>query len=267
MVLKLRGYSSQTGLGGVHGRPKYAHQLEPGPLGEGGRERHPHIRGRGIIGPIVLGGSDGIIENMALTSALNGAGLDFGTILLAGASFAIAGAVSMFFGNYLSARSELDTLRMDIERERMEIETEPEEERRELEDLLRQEGYGEREIDVILNRVTEDKELWLRAQLRHELHLHTEDVTFNPLSRAAPAGLVFLFGALIPLVPYLTPVQHFAALILSLSLSLTALFALGFTKLVTFRHTSVRNGIEMAIIGGVAALLLYGVGRILGSLW
>lgn len=76
---------------------------------------------------------------MAMTAALNGAGVAFRTILIAGFAFALAGGISMFFSSYLSSRSEMDLLRIDVRRERMEIETEPEEEKAELEELLKKE--------------------------------------------------------------------------------------------------------------------------------
>lgn len=74
-----------------------------------------------------------------MTAALNGAGVAFRTILIAGFAFALAGGISMFFSSYLSSRSEMDLLRIDVRRERMEIETEPEEEKAELEELLKKE--------------------------------------------------------------------------------------------------------------------------------
>ncbi|HXY56295.1 MAG TPA: VIT1/CCC1 transporter family protein, partial [Nitrososphaerales archaeon] len=68
---------------------------------QGRLEKHPHIPARNVLDRIVLGGSDGAIEGLAMTSALNGAGVGLPTIALAGLAFALAGAISMFFSNYL----------------------------------------------------------------------------------------------------------------------------------------------------------------------
>ena len=116
-------------------------------------EKHPHIPARNVLDRIVLGGSDGAIEGLALTSALNGAGLGYGAIALAGVAFALAGALSMFFSSYLSRRSELRSLKVDMTRERMEIETEPEEEKAEMRELLKKDGYGEKDVEVIMQRL------------------------------------------------------------------------------------------------------------------
>jgi VIT1/CCC1 family predicted Fe2+/Mn2+ transporter len=228
-------------------------------------EKHPHIPGRQIIDRIVLGGSDGVIESVATASALNGAGLRFGTILLAGFAFAAAGGLSMFFSSYLSRRSELDSLRIDMEREKLEIETEPEEERRELEELLMKEGYGQDEVKVIMNRLMRDKDMWLRAQLRHELNLNTEELSSNTLARAASAGTAFFLLAMLSLTPYLFRLSSTSALLASVALSLVALFVLG-SKVFTIRNFRLMGGLESAMIGAVAAGLLYFAGHLLASL-
>jgi len=231
------------------------------------QEKHPHLHARHLVDRIVLGGSDGVIESVAATAGLNGVGADFRTILLAGLAFAFAGAISIFFSSYLSRRSELDTLKIDMARERMEIETEPEEERKELEQLLKKEGYNQREVDVIMGRLSKDKELWLRAQLRHELHLDIDALLSNPLAISAPAGGAFVLFAFIPLLPYLLILGHFSALLLSATLSLVALFILGASKLVTVTRLSWKAGLESAAIGGLALTALYMVGMAVASVY
>ena len=228
-------------------------------------EKHPHIRGRQIIDGVVLGGSDGVIESIAATSALNGAGVEFSTLLLAGFSFAVAGAVSMFFSNYLSRRSQQQSLKIDADRERMEIETEPEEERHELEALLRKEGYADAEVGVIMSRLMKDKEMWLRAQLRHELHLHLDERSAGPVRTSVPAGVAFFLAALVALLPYVFDLTRLTALGWSVGLSLAALFGLGSLKFGALRHFSLRDGLESAGIGALASGLLYLVGRLISS--
>ncbi len=213
---------------------------------------------------IVLGGSDGAIEAVAMTAALNGAGLQFGTILIAGFAFAVAGGFSMFFSSYLSTRSEVDMLRIDIQRERMEIETEPEEEKAELEGLLRKEGYNQNEVDVIMGRLVRDKEMWLRAQLKYELRLHIEDLAADPFVRPGSAGIAFFFLALVALVPYASVSAHLSALLLSVALSLAALFALS-SRIFTPSHFKLATGLESVLVGAMAAGLLYAVGLLIST--
>lgn len=232
---------------------------------ENQQEKHPHIPGRQIMDRIVLGGSDGAIEAVALTAALTGAKVASGTILLAGFAFAVAGGFSMFFSSYLSSRAEMESLRIDVHRERMEIETEPEEEKAELEELLRKEGYKQTEVEVIMGRLVKDKEMWLRAQLRHELRLNMEDLSADPLARPGAAGLAFFLLALLAIAPYASQLEQVAALLGSVALSLCALFALS-SRVFTPSLFKPAAGLESALVGLLAAGLLYGVGVLISAL-
>ena len=200
-----------------------------------------------------------------MTAALNGAGVAFHTILIAGLAFAVAGGLSMFFSSYLSSRSEMDLLRIDVRREQMEIETEPEEEKAELEELLKKEGYDQKEVDVIIGRLVKDKELWLKTQLSHELRLHMEDLATNQLVRPGSAGIAFFVLALVALSPYKFTSNYLPALLLSVVFSLTALFVLA-SRVFTLSHFNLRAGLESAAVGAVAAGFLYALGLIISSL-
>jgi len=235
---------------------QYGFRVSKGAVQE---EKHPHIPARNILDRIILGGSDGAIEALAMTAALNGAGVGFGTISLAGLAFAVAGALSMFFSSYLSRRSELESLKIDMTRERMEIETEPEEEKSEMEELLKKDGYDEEEVKVILERLAKDKELWLREMMRRELKVNAEEVESDVLRRPLAAGVAFLLFALLAVAPYTTIVARTSALLGSLALSLLALFILGSRAFLPGNFRA-RAGIESALVGAVAWALLYGVG-------
>jgi VIT1/CCC1 family predicted Fe2+/Mn2+ transporter len=228
-------------------------------------EKHPHIPARNVLDRIVLGGSDGAIEGLAMTSALNGAGLGFETIAIAGFAFAIAGSISMFFSNYLSRRSELRSLEIDMAREKMEIETEPEEEKSEMRELLSKDGYDEQEVNVIMERLSKDKDLWLKEMLRRELRVNIEDVGGDPFVWPLFAGVAFLLLALLAVSPYAFAVPRRDALFASIGLSLAALFALGSRAFVP-RNFEPMAGIESALVGAVAGVLLYSVGLLISKI-
>ena len=223
------------------------------------QEKHPHIPARNLLDRIVLGGSDGAIEALAMTAALNGAGVGFGTIALAGVAFAVAGALSMFFSSYLSRKSELESLKIDMARERMEIETEPEEEKSEMEELLKKDGYDEAETGVIMRRLIRDKDLWLREMLRRELKVNAEDVKSDRFTRPLAAGASFFLLALLAVSPYAFAATHLDARLLTLDLALGALFVLG-SRAFAPGNFRVVAGVESASVGTAAWALLYLVG-------
>ncbi len=217
-----------------------------------------------MLDRVVLGGSDGAIESVAITAALNGAREPFHTILVVGFAFAVAGALSMFFSSFLANRSEMDLLRIDIQRERMEIETEPEEEKAELEELLKKEGYDQEEVDVIMARLVKDKELWLKTQLNHELRVHMEDLATDPLARPAAAAAAFFVIALAALAPYAAASGYLPTLALSVSLAMAALFVLA-SRAFSPRNFNMRSGLESAAVGAFAATILFIVGLAISS--
>jgi len=228
-------------------------------MGEADKEKHPHIPARNVLDRIILGGSDGAIEGLATTSALNGAGVGSGTIALAGLAFALAGAISMFFSSYLSRRSELRSLQIDIDRERMEIETEPEEEQGEMRELLRKDGYDAEEVELIIKRLTRNKDLFLKEMLRRELGVNVEEIGSDPFVWPLFAGVTFLLMALLAVSPYAFTLQRADAQLASMALSLAALFTLGSRAFVP-RNFKIKGGVESALVGGGAACLLYLIG-------
>ena len=165
----------------------------------------------------------------------------------------------MFFSSYLSRRSELKSLKIDMSRERMEIETEPEEEKGEMRELLRSDGYGEREVEVIMERLVSDKELWLKEMLRRELRLNVEDVNADRLLKPLSAGVAFLLLALLAVSPYTFAIPRLEALVASVLFSLAALFSLG-SRAFLPRSFDPATGLEYALVGALAGLLLYLVG-------
>lgn len=223
------------------------------------KEKHPHIPARNILDRIILGGSDGALEGLATTSALNGAGLGFGTIALTGFAFAVAGAIAMFFSSYLSRRSELRSLRIDVAREKMEIETEPEEEQGEMRELLEKDGYDAGEVQMILRRLEKDKNLFLKEMLRRELRVNIEDVGSDPFVWPLFAGIAFLLLALLAVSPYAFPLPRVGALLVSVLISLSALFALGSRAFVP-GNFNLKAGVESAVVGAIAGGLLYLIG-------
>jgi VIT1/CCC1 family predicted Fe2+/Mn2+ transporter len=202
---------------------------------------------------------------VATTSALNGAGVAFGTIAVAGFAFALAGAIAMFFSSYLSRRSELRSLQIDVDRESMEIDTEPDEERGEMRELLKKDGYDESEVEVIMRRLVKDKGLFLKEMLRRELRVNIEDVGADPFVWPLFAGLAFLLLALLAVSPYALAIPRTDALLASVGLSLAALFSLGSRAFVP-RNFNFRAGIESALVGAVAGGVLYLVGLAVSAL-
>ena len=225
------------------------------------QEKHQHIQGRGMIRDVVLGLSDGVITNVAFLAGFSGAIQDLEFIRVAGAAVMLAGALSMFFGGLVAARSENDLFRADSLRESKEIEEEPEEERFELKGFYLDKGLTDEESEMVVNRITSNRKKWLEDILMHELHIH-ETKLERPIKVALVIGLSFLLGALVPLMGYIISSTKVEAVVASITISLIFLFAAGGWKGNVSGRKFWIAGLEMLLIGAAAATLLYLIGSL-----
>jgi len=225
-------------------------------------EKHKHIPGRGLIGHLALGLTDGVVTNVAFLAGFAGAIQSLEFIRLAGVAAMLAGSVSMFFGGLSSARADQDLFKEDSRRELSEIESEPDEERQELKNFYLSKGLTQEESEMVVRRITSDKKKWLDDLLMHELHLHKDELD-NPLKVAGTIGLAFLVGAFVPLCGYLVAAEKSTAIEISISLSLVFLFLLGGWKGKLSGRKFLSAGFEMFLIGAAASTLLFVIGSLL----
>jgi VIT1/CCC1 family predicted Fe2+/Mn2+ transporter len=215
----------------------------------------------GWLRAAVLGANDGLISTSSLVVGVAVAGTDETAILLAAAAGAVAGAVSMAAGEYVSVSSQADTEQADLARELRELATEPQREHAELVDIYRARGLGPDLAEQVARELAAHDVL--AAHARDELGM-TETSQARPLQAALASAAAFAAGAapavllvmLLPL-PILTPVL--AATTLGLLLVLGALAAhLG-------RASRLRGAVRVGFWGAVAMTATALVGRLFGA--
>jgi len=220
-------------------------------------------KGRAIR-EVVFGMNDGLITTLCFLTGISSTIAHEGVIILAGLAEMVAGALSMALGAYLSTKAQREFFEKEIARERREIEEVPEHEREEVEEIYRSRGFTEEEIAIVTRRITADKEHWLRFMLREELGL-IEETFDNPVESGAIMGVSFIIGSLPPFLPYLfLPAGE--ALPLTIILSILTLFGLGVGKTRVTKSSWLRSGLEVVILGVVAAAIGYGLGEVASSL-
>jgi VIT1/CCC1 family predicted Fe2+/Mn2+ transporter len=231
---------------------------------EGGVEPSPHeSRAAGILRPVVFGGNDGLVSNLALVMGVAGASPAPGVIVLAGIAGLLAGAFSMAVGEYISVQSQRELLEYQISFERQQLETAPGKERDILVGIYVERGFNRDEATLIADRMFADPARALDALVREEIGLDPR-VIGSPRSAAIGSFLAFTLGAIIPVVPYLVG-SGGLAFWASLLASLVGLFLLGM-GVSQFTHRSpVRTGIRQLLLGLVAAVVTFGVGTLLGA--
>ncbi len=210
---------------------------------------------------VVFGAQDGLVSTLALVTAVAAAvtAENESFVLVAGLAGALAGMISMATGAFLGSRAEVDLQRAEIEKEARELEEHPAEELAELVSLYQREGLSLREARGLADKVSEDKDLWLRTLLEKELGISPE-ITSNPYKDALTMGGAFVVAAFVPIMPYFF-LDVSAALPVSIAVTLAGLYALGMWKGRLVKKSPWIQGVEIMVIGSVAAALSFGIGE------
>lgn len=219
-----------------------------------------HVRGGGAMRELVFGMNDGLVSTLSLVSGVAGAAVSRSLVLLAGIAGLLSGAISMAAGAYISTKSQREVYEAQVAREREELEQDPEEEKAELRTLYRLKGYSAEEAQRIVERISQDKDLMLESMLRDELGLMPESFP-NPWLAGLQSGGAFVVGAFIPLIGYLF-FDGLTATLVSVGISIAALFLIGVVKTLFTGLSWLRSGLEMVSIGLLATAVTYLIGSL-----
>ena len=233
-------------------------------IAEAAKEEHGGA-GSQYIGDLVYGGLDGIITTFAVVSGVAGAQLGTPVILILGLANLFADGFSMATGAYLSSRSEQEYYEREWLREAWEVEHFPDGERLELVEIYRGQGYSEADAQNLVEIQSRDPQHWVKAMMVNELGLLPDER--KPLLSGLATLLAFVLAGSITLLIYLfglfAPIAPEVAFPVSIALSGLALFGLGAAKVIITRMNAFRSGLEMLIVGGLAASVAYIVGVLL----
>jgi VIT1/CCC1 family predicted Fe2+/Mn2+ transporter/demethoxyubiquinone hydroxylase (CLK1/Coq7/Cat5 family) len=211
---------------------------------------------------LIFGLNDGLVSNLSLISGVSAAA-STRVVLLAGVAGIIAGGTSMFAGSYLSNKSQREVVAEEVRRAAELISYAPEEERDALRRIYREKGFTDEEVELLVGRICTDPDHWLDVLVTEELGLSL-DPGPPPLADGAWAGGGFAIAATIPLLPFLLT-SGTTALVIACALSALALFAVGAAKTLVTRRSPMRSGAEMVIVGLLASLVTFLVGRLIGG--
>lgn len=203
------------------------------------------------IRELVLGAEDGLVSIFGLVFGV-AAGTDSSLIvLLAGATGALSGAVSMGAGHYLSVKSEVDVAERELAEEREQIRRYPARERAEIADFLHSHGFTREETARFLEAASRKPDFLLEEMAAHELHLGraTEQ---HPLRRALRIFAVYTLAAAFPVLPYaLFPLR--TATTVSLLATVAALVGVGLARAAVSHRQPLSTVAETLAVAALAA--------------
>lgn len=210
-----------------------------------------HNTSGGVIRNVVYGFNDGLTANFGLIAGVLGAAVARDVVLLTGLSGLVASAFSMGASGYLAAQSQREVDENELNTQRAELLLWPEREEAYLATLYQEKGLSEAEAGTAAQRVMSNPEVALKELAREKLGL-TNEVT-SPLQEGVITGLATVFGALVPIAPFLFG-GGAPAVVASFTLSMAAHFLVGAARSTFTGRGWFRSGFDMFVVGlGVAA--------------
>lgn len=207
----------------------------------------------------VYGGMDGAVTTFAVVSGVTGAALDSRVVVILGIANLIADGFSMAASNYLGTVSERQQVEHAENVERRHIKVTPEGEREEVREIFRRKGIDGDDLEALVDRITADRDLWIRTMVSEEYGL--------PLEIRSPwrAGLAtlsaFIICGGIPMLPYLLALPNTFAI--AALLTAAVFLAIGAMRAQWVARGRLRAAFETLGVGAAAAMLAYLSGRII----
>ena len=227
---------------------------------EGWSHGHRDVSG-GWLRPTVFGAVDGLVTNASLIAGVGGGGVSTHAIVLTGLAGLVAGAFSMGTGEYVSVTNQNELVHAEVAVEKTMHARFPDAEQAELTDTFVSYGADPQTAATMAAAVSANPDTALRFHTREELGVDHTDLP-SPVIAGAASLAAFSIGALLPLLPYLL-----GAPLLEVAMAVTAV-ALVVGGMIVGRLTGrplIRSGLRQLGLGGVAVVVTYGIGRLLGS--
>ena len=228
------------------------------------RHIEPHLKESSSMRDFVFGYGDGINTSLGIAAGVGGADVSSDIIILAALVGMFTGAKAMAVQNYLAVKSHRELLTSEIEREKWEIENRREDEIKEIENIYKAKGFTGKDLEMIVNKITSDKKVWLDTMLNEELNLNL-DIAGHPLKSAFRMFGSFLLGGMLPIIPFFFG-TGLSPLLIAIGISVTTSFIVGAVKSRMANTSLLKGGIEMAGLGTGIALIGFGIGSELANL-
>jgi VIT1/CCC1 family predicted Fe2+/Mn2+ transporter len=220
-----------------------------------------HFEASDTVRDVVIGMADGLTVPFALAAGITGAAASLDIVVTAGIAEIAAGSIAMGLGGFLAARTERQHYLAEREREEQEIIHVPHTERAEIVEIMEQYGVTEQECAPMIAGLERNPRAWRDFMMRFELGLEEPNPSAAGKS-ALTIALSYMVGGFIPLFPYMTFKAADTALLISVLVTLTALFVFGFFKGKFTGTPAARSGFQTLMIGGLAAGVAFIVARL-----
>lgn len=223
-----------------------------------------HFTASETVRDIVIGMSDGLTVPFALAAGLSGAVNATSIIITAGLAEVAAGSIAMGLGGYLAAKTDAEHFAAELHREYEEIKELPDVEIAEVSNILKSYGLTADQAETVTKSICADDKRWVDFMMRFELGLEEPDPKRAGRS-ALTIALSYIAGGMVPLSPYFFSNTAQQGLIISVIVTLIALFFFGYIKGRFTTTHPFRSAWQTVCVGGLAAAAAYLIAKWLGE--
>jgi len=217
----------------------------------------------GLARAAVFGVNDGLVSNVSLILGFAGSGVDSSVVRLAGLAGAIAGGISMAAGEWISISAQNELVEREVAVERRELAGNSAAETTELAAIYESHGIAPDTARAAAEDVMTSPEMALRVHTREEMGIDPHDLP-SAFRAAAISFVCFMFGALLPVIPWFTGASGFAPAAVSVAIGVVAAAFVG-AAIGQFAERSIPKSILRQIgILLVACAVTYSIGELVG---
>jgi VIT1/CCC1 family predicted Fe2+/Mn2+ transporter len=227
----------------------------------------PHHAHRSVAGGLpraaVFGVNDGLVSNVSLILGFAGGGAGPGVVRLAGIAGAVAGAISMAAGEWVSISAQNELIHRELGVERRELERHPAAETAELAGMYESHGMDPEQARLAAEEVMRQPDEALAVHAREELGVDPERLA-SPLQAAVLSFVCFVLGALAPVLPWLGSATGTAPTLTSLAIAVGVAAVVG-ALIARFAERSLVTSIARQVLIVLGACgVTYAIGQLVG---
>ncbi len=217
----------------------------------------------GLARAAVFGVNDGLVSNVSLILGFAGSGADNSVVRLAGLAGAVAGAISMAAGEWISVSAQNEMVEREVSVERRELARNTAAETEELAAMYEEHGMRPETARSAAEDVMRTPERALAVHAREEMGVDPTDLP-SPLAAAVVSIVTFTFGAMLPVIPWFTGADGNAPAVVSVLIGVVAAAVVG-GMIGRFAERSIPKSIaRQVIIVLFACAVTYAIGEVVG---
>ncbi len=219
------------------------------------------------IRELVFGFNDGLVTTFTVIAGFTGAVISNRIIIIAALINAISDGLSMAFGAWLSTKSENETFISILKEEKNFLKKLKKNSKMydvkvlELKEYFKSIGFKGKVLEESVNSIVKNKDRWAEIVVRDIKGIEFKN-NHNPYKDSVFMFLAFLFGAFMPIIPYIVneiyPFNN--VFFYSIFISLFIAFLVGAFKTKVTKQNFLKSGFETFFVAALLMVISYYLG-------